>query len=314
MGNDPNGSEKQQATGQKAPQSPSPSLANKEEERQGDADGDGLRPKGNHQKPPKTLWGRFKAWVFPVAFTDAVMLLLTAFIALGTIVSAVAIAFQWSEMHKGGADTKAIADAAKTQACAARRFAKSAEGINTEIGIAEGDFAQMAQNSADSIQATQEAMRQDQRAWMGLDSVTGKPEGDKPFDIMLALKNTGRTPARSVVIYSTYDPVATGMPPEFKKIGDPIKVGFVSPNAMHFFIIHPSQGKIVTKEQLPIFQTYSFYVFGILTYEDIFRKKHWFTYCLSMEPDGSRYDYCPNHNDVGDGDPPFALPKTRNPN
>ena len=72
---------------------------------------------------------------------------LTGVIAFGTLVSAVAIGFQWHEMHEGGKDTTTIAEAAKKQVCAANSFATSAEGINTEIGTAEGDFAKMAKNS-----------------------------------------------------------------------------------------------------------------------------------------------------------------------
>ncbi|AXC16123.1 hypothetical protein ACPOL_6917 (plasmid) [Acidisarcina polymorpha] len=60
-------------------------------------------------------------------FSDAVMILLTVFIALGTIASAIAVGFQWYEMHTGGADTKAIAEAAQKQACAAHQIAEASQ-------------------------------------------------------------------------------------------------------------------------------------------------------------------------------------------
>lgn len=79
---------------------------------------------------------RIKSWVTRVTFSDALMIVLTGWIALGTMVSAIAIAFQWHEMHIGGKDTTRIADASEKQTLAAQKFADSAKEINTGIGTA----------------------------------------------------------------------------------------------------------------------------------------------------------------------------------
>jgi hypothetical protein len=62
--------------------------------------------------------------------------------AFGTLVSAAAICLQWYEMHTGGEDTKAIAEAAKQQACSARQIAEAskrnataAEGFTADAGL-----------------------------------------------------------------------------------------------------------------------------------------------------------------------------------
>jgi hypothetical protein len=131
---------------------------------------------------------------------DVVMIVLTGFIAFGTIVSAVAIGFQWHEMHEGGKDTTVIAEAAKKQVGAASSFATSAEGVNTEIGTAETDFAKMAKNSEKAIQATQDAMRSDQRAWVVVKGIEGTPQLGQPWEVHVVFANTGRTPAKKVKI------------------------------------------------------------------------------------------------------------------
>jgi hypothetical protein len=192
-----NGFQQHQGTSQTS-KTPSPVLPKKEEATQADGNPNQGHAEPKNQELPKTRFERFKRWVWPMEFSNAVMILLTAFIALGTIVSAVAIGFQWHEMHEGGKDTTAIAEAAKKQAGAANSFATSAEGINTEIGTAEGDFAKMAKSSEDAINATRDTMRRDQRAWVGLLQMSGIPEKDKPYDVESILTNTGKTPAKKL--------------------------------------------------------------------------------------------------------------------
>jgi hypothetical protein len=135
-----NGSQQHQGTSQTS-KTPSPVLPKKEEATQTGENPNEGRAEPNNQEPPKTQFGRFKKWVWPMKFSDAVMILLTAFIALGTIVSAIAIGFQWHEMHEGGKDTTAIAKASKQQVCAARQIAEAsrrnataAEGFATSAG------------------------------------------------------------------------------------------------------------------------------------------------------------------------------------
>jgi len=70
--------------------------------------------------------------------TDKIMVVATIFIAIGTLVSAGAICFQWYEMHAGGRDTSTIASASERNAKAAEGFAASAAGINTKLDSAVG--------------------------------------------------------------------------------------------------------------------------------------------------------------------------------
>ena len=138
------------------------------------------------------------------------MIVLTVFIALGTIASAGAIILQWREMVNGGADTTAIAAASKVQACAAKQiaeasrrnataaegFATSASGINTKLDEAVGKLndqagatralarqavvqSQAANETAagttNEVLASKEQTRLSMRPYVGLDDDAANP-------------------------------------------------------------------------------------------------------------------------------------------
>jgi len=77
---------------------------------QGAAPPSGYKAPRNPPKPPEDKFTK----------NDKVMMWLTGVIAFGTLVSALAIGFQWHEMHEGGKDTHDLAVAAGKQADAAK--------------------------------------------------------------------------------------------------------------------------------------------------------------------------------------------------
>jgi hypothetical protein len=137
-----------------------------------------------------------------------------------------------TEIRNSKADTQKLidaagkqADAATKNAAAAEKFAGSADGINTETKLAVDKFGQMAKASRESIRTIQEtakkaldasidASRLDQRAWVGVEAVDVK-DGL----ITVILKNTGKTPAIHIAFYwlATYseDPTEYSRIPEF---------------------------------------------------------------------------------------------------
>ncbi len=95
---------------------PPPPLIKEKEAGERGADTKAESAEASTETPAKSRWGRFKIWVWPMEFTDAVMIVLTIAIAIGTLVSAAAIFMQWKEMVKGGADTGALVGYAQRQA------------------------------------------------------------------------------------------------------------------------------------------------------------------------------------------------------
>jgi hypothetical protein len=135
--------------------------------------------------------------------SDLIMSFATIVIAIGTLVSAAAIALQWREMVNGGADTTAIKTAAQQQAGAAQQFAATAGDIKSSIDDAVKKLDVQAQNSAASIKATQDSIRQDQRAWIGLSGFKIEKDLRVPGNISndsaaVQIFNSGKTPGRNV--------------------------------------------------------------------------------------------------------------------
>ncbi|HUZ94903.1 MAG TPA: hypothetical protein VMU57_08320, partial [Edaphobacter sp.] len=209
------------------------------------------------------------------------------------------------EMHEGGVDTKNLVTYGGQQACAANSFATSAEGISTNIGIAEGDFAKMAKNSEGTIKATQESMREDQRAWIGMMQVTGIPEVGKPFHATAVLANTGRTPAIDFVAQTRMIPVVEGnkFVPNWKAKAPGIRSRTtLFPNQTFSSTVKGSDNDVVVDQASldAVINTgkVKAYVFGRACYKDVFKRKHWLRFCDLYDPVGKDYIACAQYNEV----------------
>lgn len=266
---------------------------------------------------PETSWARFKKWVYPMEFTDAVMILLTIFIAMGTIASAVAIGYQWHEMHVGGKDTTRIADAADVSANAAgdsadaaQQFADTADDINRNLNDAVKKLDAQAQAAADSIKATQGAMRLDQRAWVVVKGFEGLPELGKPWTVRVVFTDSGRTPARNVRVSCNVEGEPPSTPFRFNELarGAPF---LISPNEGDAWcVLYPTK-QVIRQDMLDDIaaQKMIVAVFGSVTYDDIFAQSHWYTFCRWMAPDHAIWEDCASGGDAtGDGKPPKHAP------
>jgi hypothetical protein len=143
-----------------------------------------------------------KRWYSDLSLPDWITAVSTLLIMLWAFL-------QWREMHNGGIDTHALADAAGRQASAAQQFATSAgqikDGVNgavSQLQTAVDKLQAMAQASSNSVTAARKAMQLDERAWIAVDQIgikvvpAGKDLGS--YQIVAVLKNTGRTPAHAV--------------------------------------------------------------------------------------------------------------------
>jgi hypothetical protein len=114
----------------------------------------------------------------------------------------------------------------------ARILNSSDEAIHQSADAAK-DAADAAKSS---VETTKKIMRIDQRAWIGLDYIEAIPnnlEAGKSIGTRIGIKNTGKTPARNIVIYSLLEPANTGKPLNFSyKDITPIRGGFLSPRAI----------------------------------------------------------------------------------
>ncbi|MGD0021569.1 MAG: hypothetical protein ABSC54_04640 [Smithellaceae bacterium] len=150
---------------------------------------------------------------------------------------------------------------------------------------------------------TQEQSRLDQRAWLGVTSISGKPEGGKKFILQINFKNTGKTPAtnmivRSAVTFST--PIWKG--PDFNTIKNIKKEGrgLVFPQAEALSVVDvlpaapvdPSTIELLNEHKIRI------HVFGFAEYDDIFNRHHCTRFCNIYKPEDGYYHACKDYNDT----------------
>jgi hypothetical protein len=143
----------------------------------------------------------------------------------------------------------------------------------------------------------------DQRAWMGFDEIKEYIfKIDKPFSVLVPLKNIGKTPANNV---SGAIAVRFAMPGEridFDGILTPLMGppnGFFLPS-QSLEVLSGGKDKItgnIPKAWLDKVNSGQgiIYVFGKVTYTDIFKVDHWTRYCMGSEPNpigGIRFRQC----------------------
>jgi hypothetical protein len=238
----------------------------------------------------------------------------------GVIIAAITLIIffgQLYEMHEGGIDTSNLAGAAQTQATAATDFSGAADRIDTKIGQAETAVSQsaapveaaisnaekdlhtMAASSQSSIQATQETMRQDNRAWVGVVDFTNiRLEVGTPATYTVIFTNSGKSPAIDVHGEATGQTVPKGQALKFvyfAPMGVPsdltiqpdMRVG-ISPSTLTPLtdvMVNAVKSGDVTD-----------YLYGRFTYKDVFSKIHHLTFCAYVKPDLTSYQWCSEYN------------------
>jgi hypothetical protein len=240
--------------------------------------------------------------------TDWLIVLLTAVIA-GTSY------LQWHEIKSGGRDTHELALAAGKQADkmkdmsdAAEKIRQAAEGMVTqEQRIA--DNAQKSLNASSKqnkagLDASIGASRLDQRAWvasvgMGMDP----PEVGKKGHGFVTWNNSGKTFARRVkpLCHWAFVPKEILSEVELTKLVPPVdttsSIGVLAPNAQYKTIIEGRE-PINASLQTELLSSWYTYLWGEITYEDIFKRSHTTVFCSVRPGTTGDFTQCPFHNDA----------------
>lgn len=286
---------------------------------------------GNNQPPPNALPPSLEPdrWYRTFSRTDWITAISALITALATVVIMVWAGLQWYEMYTGGVDTRAIAEAAKQQACAAKSFAASADSINLGVGNAVGKLAQQA-NDAETF------FRTDERAWVEIGKIeivaTYPPESTfgRIFKYGIYTKNDGKTVARDVRIHiNNLDNVGGDFEGNkkairmfqnqlFRESGTRKRV--ITPDIPGPQTIAPgelSPVPVYSGGQEPmkdhnIFR-YSF-ILGRIDYIDAFSVKHWMRFCYMVSNSQGELGHCQFGNDEDNSPEIPPQPPASNPN
>lgn len=229
---------------------------------------------------------------------------------IAVLLSALAAAFvsaQWYEMRKGGKDTRALAQAADTQAKKMADMSTAADKIREAAQNLVIQDQRIADNAKASIQATQEVMRLDQRAWVVWKAIEGVPELDKTWTLKAYFTNSGKTPAKNVRVNCSLTPAKDESTLDFNKLAPVRNPAIIAPNDPTTYCeLNPLKINKINQDVLNIFSSKeaTLFFYGFVTYNDIFGKEHWVTFCHAMAPDGKSWNVCGVNNDTGDGKKP----------
>jgi len=186
-----------------------------------------------------------------------------------------------------------------------RDFADSADSIDTGIETAERDFAKMAGNSAASIKATQEAMRLDQRAWVGVLAQMDKPEVGKPLIGKALITNSGKTFAVNMTMQTHLATSRTKLDvlPVIPPFHGGESIGLLIPNRPYesHVTFRDAAGVPLKSLQQDVDNLntggYYVYIFGEIRYSDVFNRPHETDFCWWRQGiEELEFTQCDKHN------------------
>jgi len=176
--------------------------------------------------------------------------------------------------------------------------------VNKKAAQAAEDAATAASRAVDMAKKT---MMLDERAWVAVPAVNGvKPGVGQKMKYTVHFINTGKSPARNVVIYQGDELLAIEQQPNFSKETKPIRLGVLSPGSERTFesyIGMADQTPELNAMGIEFLKQRTLSIHGRVTYDDIFGCHHWITYAAYMRDDWSGYSFYPKHNDT-DSDQP----------
>lgn len=228
-------------------------------------------------------------------FSDVVMVVATCVMALATIAIGIVAYFQWWDSSK-------LNDAATKAAAAADKFKDSAAHIETFIQQAQGNMRTMADSSKQSIQATQDSMRLDERAWVGIGLFRVVQLDDKQLRIDIETVNSGKTPAlsRTEAFNIRWDPQVRKGPPE--DLLDKLEfqaAEALPPQGHHTMHIELNWKDLALYKLVQDEKTFVS-VFGEIRYKDVFGgKTHSTDFCLWLvDPNTKDLGFCDAGNSM----------------
>jgi hypothetical protein len=162
------------------------------------------------------------------------------------------------------------------------------------------DAATRAANSAEAgLKLARDHAHLDQRAWVATTGIHGKPEPDRPYILIIGVKNSGKTFAKKVTIRCHMRAVPKGKEPNFNEIPtmEPQSVALLPPNGEYASVSGDTKLSPELIDKIKAGDVVVF-AFGEITYIDIFKCLHWTKFCSILDPVNWSYTVYKTHNDA----------------
>ncbi len=178
---------------------------------------------------------------------------------------------------------------------------------------------ELAKAARDNVTAIQQQMRGDQRAWVGSGDTTFTIKTSSPIDVRTVGKNVGKTPAvdASPEIYWVIKPKRMGALAlkdiVYGRWARRVNHGTVFPGQT--FGIEFKESEVAPNQTSLVSDLTTgssiFYIYGLITYRDVFDNPHWTHFCYAVNKDLRRAGTCAIYND-SDSDKNQGKPRRRN--
>lgn len=159
------------------------------------------------------------------------------------------------------------------------------------------------------------ANKLDQRAWLGVMTITGICEIGKPIFVEVKIKNTGKTPAIKTNTFASIQVMERDKIPQYT-------FEDVHESEISRSIITPQAEVKVVPRLIPDWQDeirdkiinnilvnkLILYVHGVVIYDDIFENHHWLIFCYIYDPHDKTWAAYKGHNETGNGNLPPYVP------
>lgn len=204
---------------------------------------------------------------------------------------------QLTEMKNGSADTKAIAQSAKTQAESTNKMAEAAIAQVKEL-------KESVRTTREANSTTRQASMLDQRAWVGIKHFRMKTfEVNKPVEVEIILTNSGKTFARKVVLVAhkaigRRDVVVSFDEMDKVLATKPEKPNVLFPNLEVGITTHTSFDLNETQHTEIRNRTHIFYIFGHISYVDVFDRGHVTEFCGMYDVTERDLHLCDQHQNA----------------
>lgn len=239
---------------------------------------------------------------------DWLIVILTAVIA-GTSY------LQWREIRASSTDTHTLAQAADAQAKKMTDVSAAADKIRQAAQDMVIQDQRIADNSKKSLDASNQqskaaldasiaASRNDQRAWVAIMDVRfDAPEVGKFLAGSVTWNNSGKTFAKHVSALCHFGFVPAPIPDEKTLVTmagvSPAPVGSIGVLAPSAQYKSPLKSSVpVTETDKERISTWYTYIWGEMTYDDIFGHTHSTIFCSKRQGTSDEFTQCPYHNDA----------------
>lgn len=224
-------------------------------------------------------------WIIGLTLALVVSAIISAYIFKGQLN---VMEGQLKEMQGAGMQTNKLIEEAAKQSKAARDSADASTLI--------------VENAKKSIEIMQSNIRLEQRAWVGPVEAIMPKAGEKPEPHLgVKIMNSGKTPARRLLtkISTQYLPAEAEFAPSYKD--DSVKPGVsVIQPGMRINLFSLATLGVMTPQEIDGVRTGRniLYLYGLITYEDIFGRPHSTRFCLYLQSDLSGFSACSTYNDA----------------